>query len=324
MDMSALGQVNADFALTAEGIVARDIEVGKSALALRIADGRLTADLEELNLYGGTGTGKLVVDASGEVPAITKDLVLNGVNAGPLLIDAADFDRLEGTADARISVKTRGRSQKAMVEALGGAGGVKFTDGAIKGINLAAMVRNVKSAYLDPGAEETQKTDFAELSGTFTIEKGILRNDDLLMLNPLLRLTGSGTADLPARTVDYRLVPKAVATLEGQGGEAQKSGIAVPVIIEGPWHDISYRPDLENMVKDILKDPSKAVEGAKGTVEGLKEGAEGGVKGLIEGLTGQQAETPTTGTEEPTQDGGTAPAGEKIDPGETLKKLFGD
>lgn len=313
LDMSALRQVQADFALTADSIVAGDVKVGRSALDLAIEDGRLVADLNELQLYGGRGVGKLVVDAGGKMPAVAQDLVLEGVAAGPLLTDAAGFERLEGTGDVRLSVKSRGASQKAMVEALSGDGAIKFTDGAIKGINLAAMVRNVKSAYLDAGAGEARKTDFAELSGTFTIERGILGNDDLLMLNPLLRLRGAGKANLPERTVKYRLVPKAVAALKGQGGEAEESGVAVPVIIEGPWHDLSYRPDLEHIVKDVLKDPSKAAEDAKATVESIKEGAKGGLEGVLEGLTGQGGGSQQEG------DTGGAP-----DPGEALKKLFGD
>ncbi len=202
-----------------------------------------------------------------------------------------------------------------MVQALSGAGSIKFSDGAIKGINLAAMVRNVKSAFLDKGAREAQKTDFAELSGTFQIQNGILRNDDLKLLNPLLRLDGAGTVDLPKRTVNYRIEPKVVATIEGQGGEAEVGGITVPVIIEGPWHDLSYKPDLAGMVGETLKDPSKALEAAKETVKGLKEGAAGTVEGVLGGVTKPEP----SGAGEAEDTGGLPIP----DPGEALKSLFG-
>ena len=217
-----------------------------------------------------------------------------GISAEPLLTDAAKFDRLAGTGQLEISVSTRGKSERAMVKALNGKGAVTFLDGAIKGVNLAAMARNVKAAFAPGGAGETQKTDFAELSGTFRIDKGILTNTDLKLLNPLLRLSGAGTSDLPRRTVDYRVEPKVVGTLEGQGGTAQAKGITVPVIIEGPWHDLKYRPDLAGLVGDVAKDPAGALEGAKETLKGLTK---------------------------PPEDSGetTAP-----DPGKVLKKLFGN
>jgi AsmA protein len=210
------------------------------------------------------------------VPTVKKSFELSGVQAQPLLADAAGFDRLEGTAEAEMAVTTRGRTEREMVQALKGSGAVKFTDGAIHGINLAAMVRNATSAFLDPGAQKAQKTDFAELSGTFVIQNGILRNDDLKLISPLLRLHGAGTSDLPKRTVDYRVEPKLAASLEGKGGTQEAAGITVPVIITGPWHDLSYRPDLVGVAKEVLKDPGKAADVAKGAIEGLKKGGDGG------------------------------------------------
>ena len=91
--------------------------------------------------------------------------------------DAIKFDRIEGAANADLAITTRGGSQRQLVSALAGAGKVKFLNGAIRGINLAAMVRNVATALLDSGASETQKTDFAELGGTYLITKGVLTNN---------------------------------------------------------------------------------------------------------------------------------------------------
>ena len=296
IDLSGLKAADADFDLEVGGIRVQDIKIGKSALVLSLDNGLLVADLTELELYGGKGEAKIQVNGRGKVPSVTKTFSLKGIDAEPLLTDATGSDRLEGTGDLDVSVATSGASERAMVKALNGSGAVKFTNGAVKGINLAGMARNIGTAFTDTGG--TQKTDFAELSGTFKIVKGILRNDDLLMLNPLVRVTGKGQADMPKRTVDYRLKPKIVGTLEGQGGQADKSGLAVPIMVEGPWHDVQYRPDLGSVVEDIVKDPAKVLEGG-----------EGGVKGLLEGVTGGGKD-----------DGGSA----LPDAGKALKKLFGN
>jgi AsmA protein len=224
-----------------------------------------------------------------------------GVSAGPLLTDAAQFDRLEGTGRFEVAIAARGRSQRAMVQALNGSGAVTFNDGAIRGINLAAMARNVKGAFLKGGSDETQKTDFAELSGTFTIDKGILTNNDLKLLNPLLRVTGAGTADMPQKTLDYRLRPKLVGSLEGQGAEVEATGITVPILVVGPWHDPDIKLDTAAAIGDVVKDPGKALKGAKDTVKGAKD--------TLKGLT----KPPAEGGES------TLP-----DPGKALKKLFGN
>lgn len=278
IDVSGLQAVNADFALTVAGILVQEIKVGQSALNVGLKDGLLGVDLTELNLYDGKGTGKLTVDGRNAVPAISKNFSMSGISAEPLLTDAAGFDRLSGTGNMEIAVTAKGGSQRQMVQNLNGKGAVTFNDGAIKGINLAAMVRNAANAFLDPGASETQKTDFAELSGSFDIKQGLLSNQDLKLLSPLLRVEGKGTSDLPKRTVDYRVEPKAVASLEGQGSGGDASGLAVPVLVSGPWHDLSYQPDLAGAIEGLAKDPGKALENlGGGALEGvLKGGDEGG------------------------------------------------
>ncbi len=300
IDLAALRGADADLALSVGSIAVRKIEVGKSVLTVELKNGRLTADLTELALYKGSGRGRIVLDGAGKVPAVETTFTLAGVEAEPLLRDAAGVERLSGTAAAELAFAGRGRSQRELIGTLNGRGAVTFADGAIKGINLGAMVRNLSSAFLDSQARETQKTDFSELSGTYTITNGIVRNTDLTLKSPLLRLSGAGTVDLPRRTVDYRVEPKLAMTTEGQGSRQEVAGIMVPVVITGPWDDLSYRPDLGGMVKEQLKDPGKALES---------------VKGLLRGLTG-----PGTSREPATEEAEPAPITNPLD---ALKGLFG-
>jgi len=305
IDMSGLRAINANFALTADEIQIRKIKIGASALNLILNNGVLTADLSRLSLYQGVGNGKLTLNGAGATPQIGANFSISGVEAAPLLADAADFKRLEGKTALNLSISTSGKSQRQMVSALNGNGEVKFTNGAIKGINLAQLMRNVFSAATtgwDSGG--SQDTDFSVLGGTFTISKGILNNKDLQMQSPLLRLSGAGTVDLPARTLNYRVVPKLVASLEGQGGAAGAKGLEVPVIIEGPWANPRFRPDL----KSIL-------ENRESIVDAVKDLKKDGGKSLIQGLIGGGQTPPAEGE----QDSQTPK-----DPVGVLKGLFGN
>ncbi len=317
IDLSGLRALDADLAFSAEGIRFRKITIGRSVVAVALEGGDLRVDLKELALYGGSGAARLRVDARGDVPAIEKTLRLAGVQAEPLLRDAAGFDRLSGTAEARIAIKTRGRSEREMVSALAGEGAVTFRDGTIKGINLAAMIRNVKTAFTG-GAQEAQKTDFAELAGSFRIVKGVLRNDDLRLLAPLIRVAGAGTVDLPRRRVDYRIEPKLAATTEGQGGQADVAGLMVPVVVTGPWDGLSYRPDLSGLVGDVAKNPEALLKAGKNVGKGLK----GGVKGVIGEIVGGAAGG-ASGDAAGGASGGGQESPAPANPLKTLKNLFG-
>lgn len=303
IDMSGLKAADVEMALGVEGIRVQEIKIGRSTLKVSLDGGVLNADLAEMQLYNGKGKANVRLDAKEPTAKAKAVFSLTGVNALPLLKDAADLDWLEGTAEAAGDLTTHGRSERDLVGALDGSSNFKFTNGAIVGINLAAMVRNAANAFLDPGAGTVQKTDFAELSGAARIEKGIVRNNDLKMFGPLIRVGGAGKVDLPARTVEYRVDPKAVASLEGQGGEADKVGISIPVLIKGPWHDISYAPDLAGIAESALAKPGEAVKAVKGTVEGVKDtvkdvkkGVTGGVGSLLGGdksKTRTKSENPT-------------------------------
>lgn len=272
IDASGLKAANADLALTVAGLKMRNITLGKSVLNVALKDGRMNADLPQLALYGGNGKGHLTVNGAERAPAVSMAMNLSGIQAEPLLKDAMGFERLRGTGDADITIDSRGGSQKALVSALNGKGSVKFSNGAVKGINLGAMLRNIGSAFLDAQAGKEQETDFAELSGTYTITNGILKNDDLAMQSPLFRVAGKGTVDLPQRTVNYRVEPKVVASAEGQGGRSNAGGVAVPIVVSGPWSNLSYKPDLGGMLQT---DPKGALRSLRGMIPGQPSGGSG-------------------------------------------------
>jgi AsmA protein len=288
--MPPLDGAEVDFALSLQSLTMQGIELGKTVLALKLAGGSLSTELKEMALYGGSANGLVTVAAADGVPAISQQFQLDGLNALPFLTAVADFDRLEGEANAKLDLTTRGGSELELVQGLNGTGAVTFTDGALVGINIAAMVRNAASAFLNPAAGERRKTDFGELSGTFTITDGILDNNDMRLQAPVLRVNGHGQVDLPARTVNYLLEPKAAATLEGQSGSTDVAGVLVPVLVAGPWDDLSYTPDLTGVLDAALKSPDALKEqveqlgdSAKDIKRALKKGD---ADTLIQGITG--------------------------------------
>ncbi len=270
IDASGLRAADADLALSAAGMKIRNINVGQSAVTLRLRNGRLTTTLSQLAFYGGSGSGSVVLDGSQAALGIEASFAMKGLQAEPFLTDAADFKRLSGTGNTDIEIAGRGRSQREIIASLSGKGSTSFTDGAIKGIDIPGMVRNVTSAFT--AKSEAQKTDFAELSGSYTIANGILTNQDMILQAPVLRVSGAGTVDLPQQTLKYRVEPKVAGTLQGQGGKADVAGLMVPVMVEGPWNNLSYKPDLAAAAKAAA---SKAVGGFLG---GALPGGESGSK----------------------------------------------
>jgi AsmA protein len=264
LDLSPLKIANAEFNLSVNSIQYRKIEIGRSALALHLQEGKLEADLTEMALYQGKGTGKVVADGSGPTSAIGAAFNLTGVAMQPLLRDAAAFDRLVATGNISLDVTGHGRSQRDIVGTLNGKGSLNLANGKIDGVNLMAFAKN--AVGLGGGKGAGNQTDFGALTGTYTITNGILHNNDLRLTSSEVPMIGAGTVDLPLRQVDYKLTPSL-------GGI-----VAVPVDITGSWDNLSYRPDLAGMAESLFQNPDKAIDA-------LKQG--GGAKGLLKGLLGR-------------------------------------
>ena len=234
----------------AANLVCTDILVG-----VRAQDGILTVDPIEAALYQGSFTGFARIDARGDTPGFTVRKDLAGIQAGPLLRDLAGKDLLSGTGTVTADMTTAGLTPQEMQQNLDGTLSLKFLDGAVYGINIPKMLRDtvkrVKGQQSDP--TEVQKTDFAELSGTAAITKGLVRNNDLLLKSPLLRVTGQGSVDLPPQAVDYLITTRVVGTLEGQQGKelSELKGLSVPIRITGTFDQPSFKPDVEAIASQL-------------------------------------------------------------------------
>jgi AsmA protein len=272
IDLSALKAVDADLTIAADGVRYEKIEIGKAALGIALHGGKLILALDQLQLYGGNGKGQIVADGSGAVPAIGINFALSGIQAQSFLAAAIDLDRLTGTGQLNVDLSGRGRSQREIIGALAGKGSLGFADGAIKGIDLAAMAKNVQQAFLSAMTGGSQQTNFAELNGSFTVAGGILRNDDLLLTSPVATLKGSGTIDLPHKTLDYRVEPDV---------SVGSNEIAVPIEIKGPWDRPSYQPDMKGVLTQNAGKLLRGVLGGKGSNSNGTDNPAGLLKGLF-------------------------------------------
>ncbi|MEM8755738.1 MAG: AsmA-like C-terminal region-containing protein, partial [Pseudomonadota bacterium] len=233
-------------------------------------------NIREVGFYGGGVVGDVTVDGAGG-NAVKAKISASSVRLLPFLKALADLTAIEGFGRVEMDVAGGGASLHDIMNSLDGTGAISLTDGALVGYNLAEMVRNVKGAF-GGGADGPQKTDFAEIAGTFAIRDGVMTNDDFRFLGPLIRIVGQGEIDLGDQSMRFRLTPKAVTSLEGQGGSVDAKGLAFPLIVTGPWANLSIRPDLESGLLDVLKDP----EGALKAIEDVSKGV-GGLDGLKDG-----------------------------------------
>jgi AsmA protein len=247
-----------------------------------------------LKLYEGDMTSKGTFDVSRDTPKSNMELRIKQVQVGPLVRDLMKKDVIEGAVKADMDIRMEGDDADRIKRTLNGKGDLLFNDGAIVGIDLAGMVRNVQATFglAEKGAEKP-RTDFSELHAPFTIKDGLVHTPQTSMNSPLLRVLVAGDAHLVKESLDFRVEPKVVTTIKGQGDTKQRSGIMVPVLISGTFSEPKFRPDLEGMLKkgieEGISDPSKLKDMFKseGKGKGGSEDSKKEVKGMLKGLFGK-------------------------------------
>ena len=326
VNLSALHQAEGKATVRIGRVRYGDVRIEAGTATATLTKATLQAVASKVGLAGGTLDLNATVAATKGAPSIEYQLKLSGVQARPVLQTFAGTDRLSGQLDFRTAGQTTGASQKRMVEKLNGEGRFVFKDGAIHGINIPGALRKAKTLGL--GEARGEKTDFAELSGSYTIKDGILENRDLKMLAPLVRVTGAGRAPMPPRTVDYRAEAKLVATLEGQGGKDALAGLPIPITVKGSWDKPAIGVDWKSVLTSAASDPQRLAN-MPGELRNLgkglgiplpspDKGAAGDILKSIPGLPGvkQQAPPPTSPDQAPAKK-------EAPDPLKTFRDLLG-
>jgi AsmA protein len=227
-------------------------------LKIDAEDGKLDIAPHSMNLYEGTLTGAMSVNANGNAVALREDL--SGIRINPLLKDLADKDLVDGRGDVKLNVATRGATVTAMKQGLDGTASVMLRDGAFKGINLAQSFREMKALVSSKQdsvqqAKATDKTDFSEMSASFKIANGVAHNEDLVMKSPFLRLGGSGDIDIGHGAMNYLAKASVVGTSGGQGAKDLEhlQGVTVPVRVTGPFDKLAYKIEFAAVAEGALK-----------------------------------------------------------------------
>lgn len=259
IDVSGLNYVDAQIRISANEAVIGDARLAPLALDAKLAGGILKAGTANLGAYGGQVSGEVILDATSGAPSFAMHSDLVGVRALPLLQGLAEFDRIDGKLQAKLALRSAGTSQRALMANMQGTAFVSFQDGAIRGINVAQMIRSLTSGTLsgwqdNQNSSQEQSTDLSQLSASFRIDKGQAVTTDLNLIGPLVRVTGAGTIALDTKMMGFRVEPKLVMTTEGQGRTSDPVGFGIPVMITGAWSQPRIYPDMAG----VLDNPDAA------------------------------------------------------------------
>lgn len=259
LDLAGLSAANADLQIVTTEIILGSVKLTDAALTAKLTDGKLAADLSKFKAFGGNWEGRMSVDASSAVPAVSLSMQGESVAMSNLLGTLAGFDKLAGTGAFKVDATTRGDTLDALMNALNGQVSTNLSEGALKGLNVTQLVRSAKSlqqafttgklntidfrSVLSPTAE----TDFTKFDSVLKIKDGVATVDLLKLISPALGIDGTGNIDIGGQKLDIRLATAIDKTGQGAGSVVQLNGIPVPVRLSGSWNQLKVTPDFSGV-----------------------------------------------------------------------------
>ncbi|MFZ0218814.1 MAG: AsmA family protein [Candidatus Aquirickettsiella sp.] len=205
--------------------------------------------------YQGRYQGNATINLNPKVPVITAQNQFSQINTALLFQDLINKSQIQltGLASLNLNISTQGDTSDVFIRNLNGQGHFNLDQGALKGINLSYWIALGKALLKHEVTPKNTGSDtpFDKFNGSFNINQGIVRNNDLVISSGRLRVNGKGMLNLPLQQINYELQAQPILV------DGSPEGIAIPIRISGPLQNISISPIIDQLSVSIIKEKLK-------------------------------------------------------------------
>ena len=242
-----------------------NLELTNVDVGLDAANGRMRIHPIAAGLFGGSYSGDIRIDVSGNTPELSMNETVQGVDLAKLAMAMFEQKNITGNFAGNFKLGGRGNDLGEIRETLGGTMSLELQDGTYEGTDIWYELRRARAMLKreDPPAPQLPaRTRFSTVTASGVVTNGVLRNEDLKAELPFMELTGAGDVDLGKGTVDYGLRARIFEKPELMGdatpGEIDDLTKAViPLRISGSLASPKVVPDVEELLLEQAEEEIK-------------------------------------------------------------------
>jgi AsmA protein len=241
--LDGLNDFNLDLRLSAASIKISTAQLGRTAVAANMHDGKFDLTIGEAQAFGGVAKGSLGLASADHGVGVTSHIQFLDVDLADCLGQVFGLHKLEGRGNLAVNLDGTGNSVMAVARALNGTATLNAQSGALNGINVEQLLRRLERRPLSGNGDfRTGRTAFDHLVISLKAEQGTVSIDDMHIDGPAVRLTVAGQASVPSRDLDL----KGVATLVSSTSADE---FDLPFVVQGPWNDPIMLPDARSLIR---------------------------------------------------------------------------
>ncbi|MBT7443936.1 MAG: AsmA family protein [Methylococcales bacterium] len=259
LPLDALKALNIDGKIAINKVVVSKLILSDIRTTVTAKNGKVTFHESIGSVYQGSHSLDVTIDARRKPAKFSVKEQITNVEIGELLVDLGNPDIIDGTSNIVADVTASGNTVDAIKRSLNGKVGFAFAEGSLKWLDVTGSLGAtpeisafvLKELGIDPSTA-TGSTDFTELKGNGILRNGIMTMNDLSLTSPKLGLKGTGTVNIPAETLDYKLAIQQVkvVTLSNGRKDYKPKGRSINLSLTGPLANPNKNVDLVAMLKD--------------------------------------------------------------------------
>jgi AsmA protein len=209
--------------------------------------------------YGGTYSGDIRLDGSADLPVLSINERIEGIQFEKMAADLFDGAPLSGTAQGHARLRGEGRTSGQVSRRLAGDIGLALNDGAWEGTNIWYEIRKALALFKakpPPEKPAENRTVFSRMQATATVKDGVMTTRDMIAELPFLNLSGGGTIDIASSKINLNLVAvvRSDPELLADGLDKNIAGKRFPLKISGTFSDPKIKPDFAALLKAEVKE----------------------------------------------------------------------
>ncbi len=241
--LDGINDMNLDLRLSAASIKISNAQLGRTAVAANMHDGKLDLTIGEAQAFGGVAKGTLGLAATNDGVGVASNMQFVNVDLESCLGQVFGLHKIEGRGNLAVNVAGSGDSVLAVTHALNGTAVLNASSGALNGINIEQLLQRLERRPLSGNGDfRSGRTPFDQLAINLKVEQGTVSINDMHIDGPSVRLEVTGQASVPTRDLDLRGVASLIST-------SSDNEFDLPFVVQGPWDDPIMLPDPQSLIR---------------------------------------------------------------------------
>ena len=244
LEFPLIQAIDADFRISAGSLSLPTLSVGRSAATLSLREGKMLADIAELEFDDGTrGSGQIRIDMSGANPRYGLQAKFEAADVGHAIYAVFGHPAVQGRGALTADLTASGNTGDMLLRSLAGKLCVTLAEAGRVGLDINKLTAPA-SEPLDSAAWQNASTRAIavdKLDARFTVSKGILRAQSAEAVSGERALKAEGAIDLIARDLDLEFAISDAPKTTNGAGPIETGSVIAPgaprntVGVHGPW-----------------------------------------------------------------------------------------